>query len=140
MKGRRKMTIAVRYYSRTGNTKKLAEAVADKLGVKAKPVSVPLNDPVDKLVLCNSVYYASADKHVKNFVKENAAKIGELLNVSSAAIVESSYDSVKSVADEAGVKMSAAEFHCLGKSDVSNAGHPNAEDLRNVRAFASSIA
>lgn len=33
------MKVAVRYYTQTGNTKKLAEAIADELGVEAKPVT-----------------------------------------------------------------------------------------------------
>ena len=32
------MTYAVRYYTKTGNTKKLAQAVADELGVEALPI------------------------------------------------------------------------------------------------------
>ena len=33
------MTVAVRYYTKTGNTKKLAEAVAASVGVQALPLS-----------------------------------------------------------------------------------------------------
>ena len=33
------MKIAVRYYSRGGNTKKLADAIAEELGVESLPVS-----------------------------------------------------------------------------------------------------
>ena len=35
------MNIAVRYYSRGGNTKKIAEAIAKAVGVEAKTVSEP---------------------------------------------------------------------------------------------------
>ena len=38
------MNIAIRYYSQTGNTKKLAEAIAAELGVEAKDVSHPLEE------------------------------------------------------------------------------------------------
>ena len=36
------MTYAVRYYTKTGNTKKLAEAVAAELGVEALPITEPV--------------------------------------------------------------------------------------------------
>lgn len=36
------MKIAIRYYTQTGNTKKLAEAIAAELGVEARPVTEPL--------------------------------------------------------------------------------------------------
>ena len=34
-----KMKYAVRYYTKTGNTKKLADAIAKELGVESLPVS-----------------------------------------------------------------------------------------------------
>ena len=37
------MKAAVRYYTKTGNTKKLAEAIAEALGVQALPISEPVN-------------------------------------------------------------------------------------------------
>lgn len=40
------MKVAVRYYSKTGNTKKLAEAIASAIGVTAK--GVELNPLINK--------------------------------------------------------------------------------------------
>ena len=48
------MTFAVRYYTKTSNTKKLAEAIAAVLGVEALPISEPLREPVDIRLLGNS--------------------------------------------------------------------------------------
>lgn len=134
------MKIAVRYYSKTGNSRKLANAIAAELGVTAKPVSVPLDDPVDKLVLCNSVYFTDVDKHVEQFIKDNASKMRELVNVSNGALMESSYAQVKQMAEACGVKVSTAEFHCHGQSDVSYVGHPNAQDLDHARSFIKRVA
>ena len=36
------MRFAVRYYTKTGNTKRLAEAIANELGVEALPISEPV--------------------------------------------------------------------------------------------------
>ncbi len=38
------MNIQVRYYSRTGNTKKIADAIAKEAGVKAKTIDAPVNN------------------------------------------------------------------------------------------------
>ena len=38
------MKVAVRYYTKTGNTKRLAEAVADAVGVEALPISTPVEE------------------------------------------------------------------------------------------------
>ena len=47
------MTYAVRYYTKTGNTKKLADALAGELGVEARPISDPIVERVDLLFLGN---------------------------------------------------------------------------------------
>ena len=48
------MNCAVRYYTKTGNTKKLAEAVARAVGVEALPITEPVDEKVDVLFLGNS--------------------------------------------------------------------------------------
>ena len=133
------MNIAIRYYTQTGNTKKLAEAIAAELGVEAKDVSRPLEEKTDILFLCNSVYWAGIDKKVKRFVNTNASKIGTLVNVSTAALIESTYKQMKTVAAEAGVTLSDQEFHCRGKFKALHASHPDGADLRAVREFARSV-
>ena len=50
------MTCAVRYYTKTGNTKRLAETVAKELGVEALPINIPVDEKVDLLFLGNSYY------------------------------------------------------------------------------------
>lgn len=133
------MNIAIRYYTQTGNTKKLAEAIASELGIDAKPVTEPLTKKAEILFLCNSVYWAGIDKNVKKFVKDNADKIGTLVNVSTAAMIESTYSQMKKVAADAGVKLCEKEFHCRGKFTALHAGHPDAEDLKAARSFAKEI-
>ncbi len=52
------MKIAIRYYTKTGNTKKLAEAISSAIGVEAKTVDEPLTEDVDILFLGSAVYAA----------------------------------------------------------------------------------
>ena len=62
------MTFAVRYYTKTGHTKKLAEAVAEALGVEALPITSPVTEKVDVLFLGNSYYAFNIDSEVKKFI------------------------------------------------------------------------
>ena len=62
------MKIAVRYFSRGGNTKKLADAIANAVGVTAETTDVPLTEDVDILFLGSSVYAYGVDEHVKDFI------------------------------------------------------------------------
>ena len=131
------MTYAVRYYTKTGNTKRLAEAVAKELGVEALPISEPVNEAVDYLFLGNSYYAFNIDPEVKAFVpsldKENIRKI---VNFGSAAMLNSTYKKVKEVADKAGIAMDEKEFHCKGEFKGIHKGRPNESDIAAAVRFA----
>ena len=133
------MNIAIKYYSRGGNTKKLAEAISAAIGVTATDVSEPLESEVDILFLCNSVYWAGVDGKVKDFLKSNASKIKKLVNVSSAGIIESTYKQIKSLAEKGGISIDAREFHCKGKFMGMHKGKPDDNDFKAVAAFAKDI-
>ena len=131
------MTFAVRYYTKTGNTKKLAEAIAKELGVEALPISEPVSEKVDYLFLGNSYYAFSIDPDVRSFVAGlDKNKVGKIVNFGSAAMLNSTYKKVKAVADKAGVAMDAREFHCRGEFKAFHKGRPNEEDLKAAAAFA----
>ena len=63
------MKVAVRYYTKTGNTKRLAESIGKAVGVEALPISTPITEPVDILFLGNSYYAFSIDPEVREFVR-----------------------------------------------------------------------
>ena len=86
--------------------------------------------------MCNSVYWAGADSSVKKFIAENKAKIGMLVNVSTAAMIESTYAQIKKIAETEGVRISENEFHCRGKFTALHKEHPNETDIKAVREFA----
>ena len=133
------MKAAVRYYTKTGNTKKLAEAIAEAIGVEAKPISEALDEHVDALFLCNSVYAANIDKEVKYFVASNKDNIGCIVNVSSAALVNSTYGRMCDLAKALGIQISGSEFHCKGEFKFMHKGRPNADDLEAAKKFAKDI-
>ncbi len=134
------MNIAVRYYTKTGNTRRLAEAVAKAAGVEALPISEPVTDPVDILFLGNSYYAFSIDPEVKAFVRSlDKSKVGKIVNFGSAAMLNSTYKKVKAEADKAGIPMDPREFHCKGEFKGVHKGRPNEEDLKAAAAFARQV-
>jgi flavodoxin len=135
-----KMKFAVRYYSKTGNTKRLAEAVAKALGVPALPVSEPVAEPVDILLLGNSYYAFTIDPEVRAFVKSlDKNKVGRIANFGTAAMMNSTWKKVKAEADKVGIPMDEREFHCKGEFKQIHKGRPNEEDLRAAEEFARGI-
>ncbi len=134
------MKYAVRYYTKTGNTKRLAEAVAGAVGVEAFPISTPVDEPVDILFLGNSYYAFNIDPEVRSFVQSlDKNKIGRIVNFGSAAMLNSTYKKVKAEADKAGITMDEREFHCKGEFKGIHKGRPNREDMQAVAVFARSF-
>ena len=135
------MKIAVRYYTKTGNTKRLAEAVAQAVGAEALPISAPVDEQVDLLFLGNSYYAFTIDPEVRAFLRSlDRSKVGRIVNFGSAAMLNSTYRKVKAEADRAGIPMDAREFHCKGEFKGLHKGKPDADDLAAAAAFARSVA
>ena len=131
------MKIAVRYYTKTGNTRRLAEAVAAAAGVEALPISVPVTERVDLLFLGNSYYAFSIDPEVRNFIRSLDRKlVGRIVNFGSAAMLNSTYKKVRAEAEKVGIKVDEHEFHCRGEFKSLHRGRPNEEDLRAAAEFA----
>lgn len=130
------MKVEVRYYSRGGNTKRLAEAVAKALNVEALGVDQPMNGRADVVFMCASVYAGGPDKSVTTFVKQNARDIGRLVVLSTSASGKSTFARLKAAAQDMGVQVSENFFHCPGAWMLFHKGRPNAEDCERAAAFA----
>ena len=134
------MNVAVRYYTKTGNTKRLAEAVAEALGVKAYSISEPIKEKTDILFLGNSYYAFSIDPEVRSFVRGlDKNLVGKIVNFGSAAMLNSTYKKVKAEADKVGIPMDEREFHCKGEFKGIHKGKPDADDLKAAADFAKQI-
>ena len=134
------MKIAVRYYTKTGNTKRLAEAIAKAVGVEALPVTAPVAESVDILFLGNSYYAFTIDPEVRRFIESlDKEKVGKIVNFGSAAMMNSTWKKVKAVADKVGISMDEREFHCKGEFKGLHKGKPGESDLDAAAAFAKKI-
>ncbi len=134
------MNIAIRYYTKTGNTKKLADAIGEVTGIKAETVDVPMQDEIDILFLGSSVYAAGVDSEVKNFIKSlKGKKIGKVVNFSTAALLPSTYKQVEKLLNKEGITLDEKEYHCKGSFQMMYKGKPDANDLDAVRSFAQEV-
>ena len=134
------MKIAVRYYTKTGNTKRLAEAIGKAVDSEALPISTPVTEPVDILFLGNSYYAFSIDPEVRSFVKSLSKNmVGKIVNFGSAAMLNSTYKKVKAEADKVGIPMDEREFHCKGEFKGVHKGKPDENDLKAAAEFAKKI-
>ena len=131
------MKIAVRYYTKTGNTKRLAEAIARAVGTEALPISTPITEPVDILFLGNSYYAFTIDPEVRSFILSlDKNKVKKIVNFGSAALMNSTWKKVKAVADKVGIQMDEREFHCKGEFKGLHKGKPDEADMKAAAEFA----
>ena len=130
------MKIAVRYYTRSGNTKKLAEAIAEAVSVDAKEVPVALEEKADILFLGCSYYAFDVDQAVKDFIVNNKDNIGKIVCFGTSAMIKSMKKPVTKVAKTVNISVADEDFHCRGQFGKIHKGRPNAEDLLKAAEFA----
>lgn len=130
------MKFAVRYYTRSGNTKKLAEAIAEAVSVDARDVSVALEEKADILFLGCSYYAFDVDQAVKDFIVNNKDNIGKIVCFGTSAMMKSMKKPVTKVAKTVNISVADEDFHCRGQFKKIHKGRPNEEDIVKVAEFA----
>lgn len=133
------MKVEVRYYTRSGNTKKLAEAIAEAVGVEARTVDEPLQEDVDILFLGSSVYAYGVDGSIKKFISNIDVRIGKVVNFSTAALIKSTYKQVGKLLAKKGIVLAEEEFYCKGSFGAMHKGKPDEKDCKAAAAFAKKI-
>ena len=133
------MTIAIRYYTRGGNTEKLAAAISEALDVPAANLETPLSEKADILFLGSSYYAFDVDPAVKKFIEDNAGNIGKIVCFGTSAGMGSTVKKVKAVAAESGVSVDDRAFHCFGSFGPFHKGRPNVQDQQDAAEFAAGI-
>lgn len=131
------MNIEVRYFSRSGNTKKVADGIAKAAGVKAKDCSVPANQPVDLLFLGGAIYGFGLDENIKRYIAQlNADNVKAVALFSTSAIVKSGSSEMAKLLREKGIQVLSRDYYCRGEFAVMHKGRPNENDLTQAEAFA----
>lgn len=133
------MNVQVYYYTRGGNTKKLADAIAQAVGATANDISVPLGEKADVLFLGSSLYAGGYDPAVGEFIEKNADKIGTIVSFGSSASSMSTFKKVKALAQAKGIKVSDEYFNCPGHFLFLHKNRPNEADLADAASFAKAV-
>jgi flavodoxin len=134
------MNIEVRYYSKSGNTKMIANAIAKEAGVSAKPIREPVQGEVDILFLGTGLYAFDIDPELKEYITTlNPRNIKMVVVFSTAAIVKSAYEKSKKYLRDQGLTVSSEEYHCPGHYMFLRKGRPNTDDVKKAKQFVKSI-
>ncbi len=122
---------AVRYYSRSGNTKIVAEAIARGIGVQAVSVDAAdakMNEPVDVLFIGGALYAYGIDKNLQTYIAGlDAGKVKKAVVFSTSWISKHSLDLIKKGLTEKGIAVEEETFYVKNKA--------NAEQIKQAEAF-----
>jgi flavodoxin len=135
------MDAAVVYFSRTGNTKKVAEAIASAVGCAAQSVDeYDAGKPVDLIFVGGSVYGGKLDPALEDFILQLSPKaVGNAAVFSTHVSGEKAGDMLKLALAARGIPAGAG-FSCKGDFLFFNLGHPNRRELDEAGRFAAYVA
>ena len=126
------MNIAVRYYSKSGNTKAVAEAVAEAVGVNAVSVDTAeadIKEPVDLLFIGGALYAYGLDKHLKEYLKTlKKENVKKAVVFSTSWLSKHSVDLIKNGLKEVEIPVEEEFFYVKNR--------PNDEQKKQAADFA----
>lgn len=97
------MNIAVRYQSRGGNSKAVAEAIAKVAGVTAEPIDKPFNELVDILFVGGGIYAWDIDKGLKAYLQALNPKLVKSMAAFTTGAMMSGTDKIAAIVKERGI-------------------------------------
>lgn len=134
------MKAEVRYCSRKGTVKRVAEAVAGGIGVVAKDVASPLAEPVDVLFLAGAMYAGNIDKKLRAFAETlTPDKVGRVAVISVAASEVSIEHILRDILGPRGVTLCEKSYKCKGRFLFTNVDSPTKAELDGAAAYARGI-
>ncbi len=126
------MKVEVRYFSRSGNTKVLAEAIAKSANVSAISVdkkNSEITEDVDVLFIGGALYAYGLDKNLKQYIKTlDSTKIKKAIVFSTSWISKHSIDLIKRALIEKGIYVEEEYFYAKNR--------PTERELREAEKFA----
>ena len=125
------MNYAVRYYSRSGNTKGIAEAFAKELGVEAISVDqegAEICEETDVLFVGGALYAYGIDEHLQSFLEGlSGESVKKAVVFSTSWISKHAIELIKECLTNQGIEVEDESFYSRGK--------PGVKDLAKAAEF-----
>jgi len=130
--------VSVLVDSRGGNTRKVADAIAEELGIKATDVTTSSPDDAKILFLGSGTYGGKPGEMMMKFIGSgnlSGRKIALFGTAASLTGVQKMTVAMTDILQQKGAII-LGSYHCKGKFLLVNRGHPNKEDLDSAKKFA----
>lgn len=124
--------------SRGGNTRKVADAIAEELGITVGDLKKSPPEEAKLLFLGSGTYGGKPGEAMTAFIGSAPFTGRRVALFGTAASAAGSERMIAVMADALEQKgaLIAGRYHCPGKFLVVNRGRPNREDLDNAKKFA----
>lgn len=131
------MEIKIRYFSKSGNTRKLADAIAEETHCTAQDISVPLDGYTDILFLGAAVYWGGISAELKEYIRTlDKNLIGKVAVFSTSSLAQRAFPQIQKELGKRGIAVFKENFYCRGQFQALYHGRPNEDDARAVKRFA----
>ncbi len=130
------MTTAIRYYTKFGHSAQMAEVVGQVVGTKPLTVGTPVSEPVDVLYLGTGVLFGKIHKEMENYIRTlTPDKVKRVVCFGSCAIIPSPVPQMSKLLAAQGITVDQRSFTCRGAMGPLHKGHPDKQDMENLRKF-----
>lgn len=132
------MSTMVIYHSVTGNTKKVAEAIAEAVGCSAQTVKdYSLDESADLMFIGGAIYGGKLNAVTDSFLKAlTPEKVKRVVLFATSFKEARALKLMKGLLQKQGITVDDKSFLCKGKFLFLNLRHPNKTELENAKAFA----
>lgn len=137
------MKVSVFYRSVTGNTAKVARAMARRLGVEAHEVKDYEGEVAADLLFLGAAVYATCDHGLDPALKDFITGL-DPSRVGQVALFKTGFESdaiprMKALLESCGIKVARDSFSCPGRFLFFKLGHPDASDLSRAEEFSARV-
>ena len=134
------MNNAVIYYTKLGHSKKIAQAIAEELDVRAQDIrNSPQLDDIDRLYIVSGIYGGLSAPQLLDYLKTlDPIQIKKVFLLTSSGGKTTPATNVRALLMERGIPVAEEEFTCQGAIFLFGMGHPNKADIQNAIQFVQS--
>ncbi|MFD0896837.1 flavodoxin family protein [Loigolactobacillus binensis] len=138
------MNVKVLYHSSTGNTRKLADAIANVIGVSAEPItkeSISFSVPIDLLFIGDGIYFGKPNKNTIAFINQLTPQTVKNVAVFATYGGQGKIGAdIKKMFNAKSINIIGEPFVCKGQSWIlMNRKHPDKVDIKKASDFAKSM-
>lgn len=136
------MNMQLIYATKTGHSKKIAQAIGAELGIEATDVKDhPKLDDVDLLFIVGGIYGGKSLPEMIDFINTlDGKQVKKAVLITSCVSKKMGQTDIRKTLSEKNIPVMIEEFICQGNFLVFGMGHPNKSDIDDAVLFAKNTA